>query len=97
MITRRSTFFLGIFIFLIPFFGFPTSWKTTFIVLSGLLLIWLSVKITFTLPNRNIKPIAKAPTKRPRVKKEKVVPLTIENISVSPNPENEHENNTREV
>ncbi len=45
MIQRRSTFFLGLFIFLIPFLGLPSSSKTVFIILSGLGLIALSVKI----------------------------------------------------
>ncbi len=60
MINRRSTFFLGIFILLIPFLGVPTSWKVTLTIFSGLALSLLSV--TITLPKR---------TFRPRPKKEK--------------------------
>jgi len=45
IIHRKSTFFLGIFIFLIPFLGLPSSWKTTLIILSGLGLVSLSTKI----------------------------------------------------
>ena len=44
-INRRSTFFLGIFIFLVPFLGVPSSWKTFFIVVSGIVLVLLSLKI----------------------------------------------------
>lgn len=68
MIERKSTFFLGIFVFLIPFLGVPSSWKTFFIVVSGLYLIFLSVKI----PMPNVAP--KKPVKSPRVKKEKAPP-----------------------
>ncbi len=73
MIQRRSTFFLGIFIFIIPFLGIPSSWRTFFIVVSGISLIILSVKIT--LPKR---------TSKSRVRKEKVTPVFVESIPVYP-------------
>ena len=57
MIKKRSTFFLGIFIFLIPFLGLPTSWKTALIILSALILMALSVKIV--LSKKSIKHMAK--------------------------------------
>ncbi len=47
MTVRRSTFFLGIFIFLIPFLGLPTFWKTFFIIFSGVTLVLLSIRINF--------------------------------------------------
>lgn len=71
MINRKSTFFLGIFIFVIPFLGIPSSWRTFFIVVSGLTLIILSIKIT--LPKR---------TSKSRVRKEKVTPVFVESIPV---------------
>lgn len=71
MINRRSTFFLGIFIFLIPFLGLPSSWKTALVVICGLSLIGLSIKIT--LPKRAV------PSKN-RVRKEKVTPIFVESI-----------------
>ncbi len=61
MIHKKSTFFLGLFVLLIPFLGVPTSWKTTLIILSGLVLMANSV--TITLPKKII---------RPKLKKEKV-------------------------
>ena len=67
MIQNKSTFFLGVFIFIIPFLGLPTSWKTTLIVLSGLGLMALSFKFI---------PFKKNP--KIRVKKEKVTPVFIE-------------------
>lgn len=73
MINRRSTFFLGIFIFVIPFLGIPSSWRTFFIMISGITLIILSIKIT--LPKKNTKS---------RVKKEKVTPVFVESIPVYP-------------
>ncbi|MCX6701585.1 MAG: hypothetical protein NTX96_00040 [Candidatus Zambryskibacteria bacterium] len=73
MINRKSTFFLGIFIFVIPFLGVPSSWRTFFIVISGLTLIILSIKIT--LPKKNLKG---------RIRKEKITPVFVESIPVYP-------------
>ena len=55
MIQRKSTFFLGIFILLLSssFLGLPSSWKNTLMFLSGLALIFLSVKLT--LPKKILK------------------------------------------
>jgi O-antigen ligase len=72
MITNKSTFFLGIFVFLIPFFGVPSAWRTAFVILSGLWLVFISIKIN--LPKKNVK--AKA-------KKEKVAPNFISSQPVS--------------
>ena len=73
MISHKRTFFLGIFIFLIPFLGLPSSWKTILIVLSGLGLVALSVKII----------IPKKPTKT-KGKKSRSAPMFVENIPVYP-------------
>ncbi|HBD25137.1 MAG: hypothetical protein A2566_02125 [Candidatus Zambryskibacteria bacterium RIFOXYD1_FULL_40_13] len=69
MIQRKSTFFLGIFIFIIPFLGIPGSWRTFFIIISGLFLITLSIKIT--LPKRNIKS---------KTRREKITPVFVESM-----------------
>ena len=74
MIQRKSTFYLGIFIFLIPFFGVPTSWRTYFIVISGLVLIVMSLKIT--LHKKNVK--------NTRNRKEKVTSVFVESIPATP-------------
>ncbi len=73
MIKSRRTLFLGIFIFLIPFLGIPTSWKTFFLLLSALALVAMSVKIS--IPK-------KASAKRIR-KKEKITPVFTENSPIS--------------
>ncbi len=73
MISKKSTFFLGIFIFFIPFLGLPTSWKTSLIVISGLTLISLSVKIT--IPKK---------TSKSRIKREKVTPVFAETAPIYP-------------
>ncbi|MEI6843426.1 MAG: hypothetical protein WCK48_02880 [bacterium] len=73
MIKQRNTFLLGIFILLIwVFFGIPTSWKIFFTILSGLYLIFISVKISF--PKKGI-------VKRAR-KKEKTTPVFTENSPI---------------
>ena len=73
MINRKSTFFLGIFIFIIPFLGFPGAWKTFFVTISGIVLVFLSVKIS--LPKK---------TTKVRTKREKVTPVFVENIPIYP-------------
>ena len=77
MIQRKSTFFLGIFILLLAssFLGLPTSWKNTLVFLSGLAIIFLSVKLT--LPK-------KAPKRLP--KKEKITPVFAENSPIVTTP-----------
>lgn len=72
MISKKSTFFLGIFLFFIPFMGFPSSWKNTLVIISGLILIALSVKVV--VPKR---------TSRTRLKKEKITPVFMENSPIS--------------
>jgi len=73
MINRKSTFFLGVFIFIIPFLGIPSFWKTVFIVLSGLFLIILSIRIV--LPKKEIKS---------RLRKEKFTPVFVESMPANP-------------
>jgi len=81
MIQRKRTFFLGIFIFLLPFLGFPSSWKTIFLVIAGLTLI--SWSVTVVLPRKSV-------VKRTR-RKEKVTPVYTENVPIPPKPDVTHE------
>lgn len=57
MISNRRTLFLGIFVILIPFLGFPSAWKTFMILLSGLTLVSFSVNITIPkkIPRRIVR------------------------------------------
>jgi hypothetical protein len=75
-IQKRSTFFLGIFIFLVPFLGLPSSFKTTLIVLSGLLLVAFSIHIA--LPRSVVKKVAK----HRKAKKEKVTYVAVKDPSM---------------
>lgn len=78
MINRKSTFFLGVFIFLIPFLGLPTFWKTFFIILSGAILVSLSIKVS--IPKR---------VSRSKIKKEKTEVEYLNDTSVyTPSVEN---------
>jgi hypothetical protein len=43
MSKNRIVFVIGSILFLIPFLGFPSSWKTFFSIVSGLILISLSL------------------------------------------------------
>ena len=74
MITNRRTLFLGIFIVLIPFLGFPSAWKTFMIVISGLTLISFSVEIT----------IPKKIPKRALRRKETITPVFRESMIIQP-------------
>lgn len=67
MITNKRNFFLGLFIFIIPFLGLPLWWKFALIVLSALSLMAFSLK--FELPKgfppksqKNIKKKVKTTT-----------------------------------
>ena len=73
MIHRKSTFFLGLFIFIIPFLGLPSSWRMMLITLSGLGLLLLSIKVN--LPKKNTKG---------RTRREKSTPVFVENIPTYP-------------
>lgn len=85
MITRKSTFFLGILIFLLPFIGVPSSWKTAFLIIIGLILVFSSIQLVFT--KRNTKP---------RPKKERTQEIVPENTPVYPK-DNILEQNVLEV
>lgn len=82
MITRRRTFYLGIFIFLIPFLGLPTTWKTTLIIFSALLLIIFSV--SFSLPKKQVKPRVRRKEKTPQAFTDIAPPQTSENVDSGP-------------
>lgn len=69
MINRRSTFFFGLIIFLLPFIGLPTLWKTVLSVAVGFILVISSIDFSFH------KKISK-----PRHKKEKPVEHVYESI-----------------
>lgn len=45
MINHKGSFYLGVFVFVIPFLGFPTIWKMGFVLFAGILLILTSIKI----------------------------------------------------
>ncbi|MEQ1500189.1 MAG: hypothetical protein ABL917_02330 [Parcubacteria group bacterium] len=70
IINRKSTFFLGIFIFLIPFLGLPTLWKTIFTLLAGAFLVSLSVTVS----------LVRRGSKYNKLKKERVTPVFVENL-----------------
>lgn len=69
MIKNRRYFLLGIFVVIIPFLGVPTSWRIWFTCLSGLFLIWNSIKISWP----------KVPKKLNK-KREKVTSVFVQNV-----------------
>ncbi len=64
MINHKSSFYLGVFVFIIPFLGFPTVWKMVLVVVAGVFLILSSIKIS--VPKRIFKN---------KTKKEMTVPI----------------------
>lgn len=73
MINRKGTFFLGVLVFLMPFIGLPTFWKTILYMFIGSMLVLSSIE--FYIPKKLSKP---------KLKKEKVQDITIENIPIYP-------------
>lgn len=58
MINHKTTFYLGVFVFLIPFLGFPTSFKMGLVVFAGIILVLTSIRIPVPkriLKNKNFK------------------------------------------
>jgi hypothetical protein len=53
MINHKAGFYLGVFIFVIPFLGFPTMWKMGLVIFGGLSLILMSIRIP--VPRRMTK------------------------------------------
>ena len=45
MIERKGSFYLGVFVFIIPFLGFPTMWKMILVVIAGFSLVMISIRI----------------------------------------------------
>ncbi len=78
MIRRKGTFFLGIFIFVIPFLGLPTFWKTLLVTISGAILVLSSIKIS--IPNK--RPVKAKPRrgKTPNMTVEEISPV-VDNFS----------------
>lgn len=72
---RKSTFFFGLIIFLLPFVGLPTFWRTVLSAAIGLTLVIASVDFTFH------KKISKPKHKK---EKEKVVEQVYESIPLYP-------------
>lgn len=65
MIERKGSFYLGVFVFIIPFLGFPTMWKMVLVVIGGVLLILTSLKTP--APRKIVKPKLKKEDDLPEV------------------------------
>lgn len=83
MIKYRGSFYLGVFVFIIPFLGFPTMWKMGLVVFAGVLLVLSSLKVPsgINLSRRIKKTDKKEKTESPVIeviptKPEVVVPVT---------------------
>ncbi len=53
MIEKKGTFYAGVFVFIIPFLGFPTMWKMVLVGIAGFILIVMSVRVPS--PRRLVK------------------------------------------
>jgi len=84
MINHKAGFYLGVFIFVIPFLGFPTIWKMGLVLFGGLFLILMSIRIP--VPKRMLKYKPKKETFVPDMekneKKEEVVIPVIDPIKI---------------
>jgi uncharacterized membrane protein len=56
MSNNKIIFCLGLIIAAMPFLGFPSSWKTTFFVVAGIMLIFVTLRmyISMSTTERNI-------------------------------------------
>lgn len=72
MITNKKFFIVGLWLLVFPFLGFPTIWKTIFLILSGLVCVFLSVSISLPkkIPKRTLR------------RKEKTTPVFSESIPI---------------
>lgn len=75
MINHKGSFYLGVFIFIIPFLGFPTMWKMVLVVFGGVLLILTSLKVPS--PRKIQRPIFKTKEETPEVPVIEIKPLEI--------------------
>jgi len=81
MINHKAGFYLGVFIFVIPFLGFPTIWKMGLVLFGGLSLILMSIRIP--VPKRMLKHKPKKETFVPDMEKnEEVVIPVIDPIKI---------------
>lgn len=46
MSKQRIVFLIGLWVAVLPFLGFPDSWKNVLFVLSGFFLMWLGFSLT---------------------------------------------------
>ncbi len=60
MINNKGSFYLGVFVFLIPFLGFPTIWKMGLVIFAGSLLVLTSLRIP--TPRKTFKAKSKKET-----------------------------------
>jgi hypothetical protein len=75
MINHKGSFYLGVFIFIIPFLGFPTMWKMVLVVLGGVLLILTSLKVPS--PRKIQRPIFKMREETPETPIIEIKPLEV--------------------
>lgn len=73
MITRKSTFFFGVLVLLLPFTGFPAIWKTYIFVFIGVVLTLKSIEVS--IPRK---------VSRSKVKKHYAAELVEEDVVVYP-------------
>src|SRR5579872_4748807 len=100
MITSKRNFFLGVFLFLVPFLGLPSSWKSVLVIVCALVLISFSIRLELRKgmstkpsrhPNNKVPPqVASssedpAPLKRP-ARKRKVSQTPSDAVGAEENP-----------
>jgi len=78
MQNRKTIFFIGFIVFLLPVLGFPGSWESFFEIVSGLILMFLAARKT--LEKRIVK------DKRIRLKRKEKNPIYIESNPVTDSP-----------
>lgn len=86
MINHKSTFYLGVFVFIIPFLGFPTMWKMGLVIFAGVLLILTSLKVPASISLS--KRVLKREQKKEKIELPQIETEEIKQEIVSPIPVN---------
>lgn len=87
MIEHKGTFYAGVFIFLIPFLGFPTMWKMVLVAIAGFLLVVVSLKVPLprsVLKNKLKKEILISSNSISNIKHDVKIDNVVNDIKVDP-------------
>jgi hypothetical protein len=82
MIEHKGNFYAGVFIFLIPFLGFPSMWKMVLVALAGFFLVVSSLRVPLPssllkdkIKRQNLDNLGVETEVKPQIKSEIIIPI----------------------